>query len=339
MATVHDLASQAHAAYAEGRRLVAPLMGFPGVELSGSNIKLAQQNYGEHFRAIRRLVERFSPDLVFPLMDLSVEANAVGRYTIFPRDDSATVPKQPFTLEEIPRLSEIQLSFDSRVMGYVETVKLMSIGLPEWVMKGAYITGPYTLAALIIGAEEAALAVLTEPELLHRLCDFTTETIQEYARLLIAAGAELICILEPTAVMLGPEQFEEFSSSYVRHIVSSCRYSGVSTVYHTCGNTMHLVERMAAAGVSGISLDSAAAGVDLVAVAGRVSERVVVIGNVNPSTTMRFGTPEDVAAEVRGLQAAMRPFPNFVVSTGCDLPQETPMENIAAFMQAAREGL
>lgn len=34
--------------YKEGKRLVAPLLGFPGVELIGSNIKIAQQNYGEH---------------------------------------------------------------------------------------------------------------------------------------------------------------------------------------------------------------------------------------------------------------------------------------------------
>ena len=32
----------------------------------------------------------------------------------------------------------------------------------------------------------------------------------------------------------------------------------------------------------------------------------------------------------------MEPYPNFVLSTGCDLPQETPRENIQAFMDAGR---
>ena len=95
------LASLARAAFAEGRRLVAPLAGFPGVEMIGSTIKIAQQNFGEHYKAVRKLVDEFHPDLVFPLMDLSVEANALGRYTVFPRGESATVPKDEFRLEEL----------------------------------------------------------------------------------------------------------------------------------------------------------------------------------------------------------------------------------------------
>jgi uroporphyrinogen decarboxylase len=77
-------------AYEKGHRLVAPLMGFPGIRLTGCSIKLAQQNVGEHFGVLRALHETFSPDMLFPLMDLSVEANALGRYTLFPSDDSAS---------------------------------------------------------------------------------------------------------------------------------------------------------------------------------------------------------------------------------------------------------
>jgi uroporphyrinogen decarboxylase len=32
----------------------------------------------------------------------------------------------------------------------------------------------------------------------------------------------------------------------------------------------------------------------------------------------------------------MDPYPNFILSTGCDLPQETPLENIRAFMETGR---
>lgn len=332
----HGLAAKAHAKFDSHERLVVPLMGFPGVELAGSNIKLAQQNYGEHFRAIRLLVERFMPDLVFPLMDLSVEANAVGRYTIFPRDDSATVPKDHFHFGEIERLRNINISFDSRIASYVETVKMMRVGLPEQVLKGAYITGPYTLAALIMGADDAAMATLTDREQLHRLCELTTEKIQEYARLLIAAGTQLLCVLEPSAVMLSPDQFKEFSADYIGHINQSCRYSGVETVYHTCGNTMHLAPAMAAAGVSGVSLDSAEAGVNLRKVADLLPDNIAIIGNINPATIMLKGSPEAVRADVRRLKKEMADVPNFILSTGCDLPQETPMENIRAFMEEGR---
>ncbi len=325
--------------YQQGRRLVAPLMGFPGVEIINSSIKLAQQNSGVHFKAIRQLVHQFSPDIIFPLMDLSVEANALGQYTIFPREDAAIVPapQEIFRIEDLEQLRQINISMDSRVNAYAETVKLMSIGLPEQVIKGAYVTGPYTLASLMMGANEAAMATITRKDELHQLCELTTEKIQEYISLLISAGAELICFLEPSAVMLGPEQFERFSSFYVKHLNQSSRYSGVSTIYHTCGNTMHLIKKMIASGVQGISLDSKEVGVDLAEVAKIVPEEVVIMGNINPTSVILKCTADIIRERVLDLLKQMAPFSNFILSTGCDLPQETPLVNIEAFMDTGRK--
>ena len=70
---------------------------------------------------------------------MSVEANALGRYTIFPTDESATVPKEPFSLDDLDRLGKINITFDSRLMGYVETLRLMSVSLPGDILKGAYV--------------------------------------------------------------------------------------------------------------------------------------------------------------------------------------------------------
>ncbi len=322
--------------YNEGRRLVVPLMGFPGVELTGSNIKLAQQNCGEHYKAIKKLVETFSPDMIFPLMDLSVEANALGRYTIFPQNDSATVPKVEFDVEEIETMRDINITFDMRLTGFLETMRLMSIGLPKKVMRGSYVTGPFTLSALIMGADETVMATIANKDDLHSLCALATEKIQEYVRSLISAGAQVICVLEPSSVMLGPDQFWEFSASYVNKIAVSCKYNGVDTIYHTCGNTMHLIEKMVESGVSGISLDSKEAGVDLPAVAEKIQDRAVVIGNINPTNTMLYGNPEDVKREVTELMDSMKSYPCFILSTGCDLPQEVPLDNIQAFMDAGR---
>ncbi len=87
------LAHMAKTQYEKGRRMVVPLMGFPGLAITGVSIKLAQQNYGEHFRAVKALAERFQPDVIFPLMDLSVEANALGRYTVFPKTIPPLYPR------------------------------------------------------------------------------------------------------------------------------------------------------------------------------------------------------------------------------------------------------
>ncbi len=333
---IKTLAEIVQEKYRKKERIVAPLLGFPGVELSGSNIKIAQQNYGEHYKVIKKLVDKFHPDIIFPLMDLSVEANALGRFTVFPKEDSATVPKDNFNESELEGISNINISFDGRINGYVDTIKLMKIGLPEDVIKGAYITGPYSIAALLMGADEAAMSSILDPDKLKKVCQIATEKLQTYVSMLISAGAEVICILEPTAVMLGPEQFKNFSAFYVKHLVDNCKFSNVSTVYHTCGNTMHLINEMAESGVDAISLDSKEAGVDLKEAAKRLTKYVVLIGNINPTKVMLRGKPEEVKNEVMDLLKEMDPYPNFILSTGCDLPQETPHENIKAFIDTGK---
>jgi uroporphyrinogen decarboxylase len=330
------LLSLVRQAYKEKRRLIAPLIGFPGINIVGSTIKLAQQNFKEHYKVLKSITEIFKPDVIFPLMDLSVEANALGCLTVFPKEESATVIKDKFALSDIEKLENIDIAYDSRVLAYVQTIKLLKKNISPRILKGAYVTGPYTLAALMMGAEEAAFSVILKPDELDKLCEFTTRKIIDYINLLIAAGTRLICILEPSAVMLAPEQFELFSVKYVKSISAHCNDLDVSTIYHICGNTMHLVEKMSESGVDALSLDSSEAGVNIQAVARLISEDIILIGNVSPIGFILRGRPEEVKEEVIELLRDMEPYPNFILSTGCDLPQETPIENILAFMDAGR---
>ena len=101
--------------------------------------------------------------------------------------------------------------------------------------------------------------------------------------------------------MLGPDQFEQFSAAYVRHINDSCKYTSVATIYHTCGNTMQLIDKMVQSGVDAISLDAAAAGVDLPTVASALPPDVIVMGNINPIGALLHDSPEAVVETVEEL--------------------------------------
>jgi len=332
------LISLARSSYSKKRRLVAPLLGFPGVKMVGSSIKLAQQNHEEHFKVVNSLVDKFKPDIQFVLMDLSVEANALGLNTLFPPDDSATVMKKhdEFGLDELASLKKIKFDSDSRLLGYVRTVESMKHNFPPDVKVGAYVTGPYTLAGLIVGAEEAGLMAARDPEKLEEICAFTTECAIKYSRLFLSAGADAVCVLEPSGVMLGPSHFERFSSVYVKKIVELCHDANSDCIYHVCGNSTHLIQKMVDSGADGLSLDSKEAGVNLPEVAEKIPEDVVVVGNMSPTKTIVYGSPEEVKEEVKILLESMDSFLNYVLSTGCDLPLETPVDNISAFIKTGR---
>jgi uroporphyrinogen decarboxylase len=327
-----------NSSYSEKRRIVAPLIGFPGVKMAHSSIKLAQQNHEEHFKVVNALVNAFKPDIQFVLMDLSVEANALGLNTLFPPNESATVLKKNggFGMSELDSLRKIKFASDSRLLSYVKTIELMKSEFPSVVKVGAYVTGPYTLAGLIIGAQEAGLMAARHPEKLEEICVFTNECIMQYTELVLSAGADAVCVLEPSGVMLGPLHFEKFSMVNVKNIVKLCHTAGSDCIYHVCGNSTHLIEKMVESEVDGLSLDSKDAGVDLSKIAKNIPENIVLIGNISPSRTIVYGSPKEVKEEVKALLKSMGSFPNYVLSTGCDLPLETPTDNISAFMETGR---
>jgi len=324
-------------AYSDNRRLVAPLVGFPGCKLIGSSIKITQQNHGLHFACINSLVKLFNPDVVFMMMDLSVEANALGLPVRFPIDESSSVEKHPIeNISDLDHYRRINILQDARIHSYIKTMELTATTLPKEILKCAYVVGPVTLAGLLESAQKVAIDSILEPERLSELCAFSTEIIQKYALAMINAGADIICVLEPTAAILGPKEFRKFSGHYVHHIMESYKYSDVETIYHVCGNTMHLIKEMVSIGVAGISLDGPETGVDMAKAAKMVSEDIILIGNVSPTIVLVNGTVEEVKEATTELLEDMRQYPNFILSTGCDLPPETPIKNIKAFMETGR---
>ena len=312
-----------------GHLPVMPLMGFPGVNLNGSTLKQNTFNWGVQFWTVYELARRFQPDGIFTLMDLSVEASALGLPVVFPLNESPSVEYPVIrSVADLQNFSHLDVLRDGRVNVFVETMRLMSDHLST--LRGGYVIGPYTLAGLMLGASEAALATLDDPALVHATLELASHVIGRYANALAKAGADVIAVLEPSAMMLSPRLFREFSARYVQQVFAAFE---AIPVLHICGDTTHLVGEMVATGAQGLSLDSV---VDLPMLAQRVPSDVVLIGNVSPTSTMTYSAPETVYAETRALVESMALFPNFILSTGCDLPQETPLDNIKAFMDAGR---
>jgi uroporphyrinogen decarboxylase len=60
---------------------------------------------------------------------------------------------------------------------------------------------------------------------------------------------------------------------------------------------------------------------------------IPVMGNVDPAGVLRMGTPESVKEATLAIMEKCCGHPNFVISSGCDIPPMTPWENIDAFFE------
>jgi len=309
---------------------IIPLLGAPGVKLSRTTLKENLTDGETQFRTLSLLLEEFQPDGIFPMMDLSVEPEALGLKIEFPDNAPPSVREHPIKdADALESLKKNWKGIGGRMPVFIDVVRRMSRSFP--VLKGAYVLGPFTLAGELVGVEDFLQMLFSDPGFAKEVLAFATQVIKRYAEELLSAGADVLAILDPTSVTLSPRYFQEFSATYIKEIIESLKSP---TILHICGNTNHLIEKMVETGAVGLSLDSM---VDLREVAERVPKNVAIIGNLDPVTVFWQAKPETVERKTRELVEKMIGVDNFILSSGCDIPIEAPLENISAFMRAGRK--
>jgi len=323
--------------FIQRKRLVAPFAGFPSINLGKHSLKQCQENAKYHSQVIRRLSDTLKPDILFPMMDLSLEVGALNFQVDYQDNEPAFVPNTKFHLDELQTLNDVDIFKSQRLNNYIETIHKLNRCSGDSKMLGAYITGPFTLAALILDFETTKAAINQRREDFHKLLEFTMHNQLKIAKELVNSGANVICIVEPTAVFLGEDKYFEFSGSYVKKMAKCIHSLLADCILHICGDTMHMVREMSRTDVDVLSVDSPDEGVDLLTIASTIQEGIIYQGNINPTGTILTGTPENVYQETRDLMVLMQNVPNFILGTGCDLPKDVPIENLQAFMKAGRE--
>lgn len=313
----------------EGAFPVVPLMGFPGSRLTNTTVKQNLENDKAHFQSLAALYNMYHPDAMITMMDLSVEAEAIGISVIKPEDESYTVNEHPIqTFEQLQKLIVPNPQKDGRMPYWINVVKKMKIEFECPSM--AYLIGPYTLAGLLTGATNVVKNVMKKPDFLQALLEYSSRVISAYGKALIEAGADAIIMLEPTATVLSPRQFNTFSGRYVSKIIDDWE---VPTILHICGDTKNIIPEMVKTGCVGISVDSM---INMTETINVIPDNILLIGNIDPVKILAYASPEELTVEVNQLLKAMSGRENFVLSSGCDLPPETNLENIALFIKLAR---
>ncbi len=312
-------------------RMVVPLAGYTGRKLTGTTIKENLFCVDAYSKTIEALVREYKSDAIFPFMDVVVESDALGMETIYPDDDSPYLKEHPIkTLRDIQKYEIPDPDKDGRMPIYLELSKRLKNDIGKDTLIGMYVDGPFTLASQFMNAQELALKTIDDPNLVKGVLDFATEVVIRYGKALERAGVDMIMILDPFCNIVSPRTFSNLIQPFIQKIVKNM---DVITILHICGNTRHLIEHMANSGVDALSLDAPC---DLKDVASRVPDNVVLMGNISPVNVMLRGDEKMVRKEVKALLESMKGIRNFILSTGCECPPETPHSNIRTFMEVGR---
>jgi len=321
-------------ATAPSQKKPMPILSFPGIQLTGASMEILVRSSKLQAQCMKAVADRWNTLASVSLMDLSVESEAFGSPVRF-QDNEVPVVSAPIVQSEedlagikIPKVG------DARTGVYVETIgeaKQLISDRPVF----AGILGPFSLAGRLMDMTEIMALCYDEPELVHNVLEMVTQFQISYAAAMKAEGADGIMMAEPAAGMLSPALIGEFSTPYVKRIIEAVETDDCIFIYHNCGNsTLTLTKEILGTGASAFHFGNA---IDLSEMLKLIPSDKIVMGNVDPSEQFRGGTPESMREATLHVLDTCSKYPNFILSSGCDIPPASKIENIDMFFNTAKE--
>ena len=316
------------------KRAALPIVTSPGIPLIDASPGDVFQSGELQYRAIHALAEQL-PDMAAALtmMDLSVEAQAFGAPIQFSELENPNVSAAiVHDRSEIDRLAIPQVG-TARTAETLMAAKRCAAEITDRPTLGGLI-GPFSLAGRLLDMSAMMLMTATEPETVHALLAKVTRFLIEYAGAFKATGCHGLIMAEPAAGLVSPKMCRDFSAEYIRQIVNAVKDDSFVFVLHNCGKTEKMVSEMLSTGCSAIHVGNV---VDMRKILDQVPPTIPVMGNLDPTVLFRLGTPDEMSQATAELLEATREYPHFVLSSGCDIPPGTPLENVLAFFNALAE--
>lgn len=265
-------------------------------------------------------------------MCMTVEAEAMGAQV-----GMGTKINEPRVTEyaiqsvtEWPRLKAVDLN-TGRVRTVLEAIEILKKKKTGDVPVVGNLTGPVSLASSLLEPMVYYRELRKKPSDAHAMMDFIALNLTRFGLAQIKAGADVIVIADPsgTGEILGPGMFREYAVPYLNQIVDILNSSApLGTIVHICGRLKSIYPELNLIRSDAISFDS----ITSVKQVARNITNKAVMGNVS-TFTLEKGTPEKI-----------KQFSNSCISSGvailapaCGIGALTPLRNIRAMVEAAKE--
>lgn len=310
-----------------------PVLTFPAIQLLNTSVEKLISDSNLQSEALKLINQRCHPLAIMGFMDLSVEAEAFGANIRFSEDEVPTVVGSIIKSEEDAINLKVPKVGAKRTRIYLDAMKKAKQEIKDCPVFAGCI-GPFSLAGRLLGVSEAMISCYDEPEMVHLVLKKATEFLINYLQAYKDLGIDGVFMAEPLAGILSPNLCDEFSSRYVKEIVSALDDDSFLVAYHNCGNnTLKMVDTILSTGCRLYHFGNA---ISIEQMLKLMPKDVMVMGNIDP-VSLKDASKEDVIAATNALLEAVGDVDNFVISSGCDIPPFAKWENIDAFMKTAQE--
>jgi uroporphyrinogen decarboxylase len=309
-----------------------PFAGVHAGSLTGISGRELLTDVDKLVEALLTVNRTYDPDGQPVVFDLQIEAEILGCDLLWADKAPPTVASHPLaTAPEIP--DHLPEPTDGRLPIVLEAMRRMKEEVGETTALYGLVTGVFTLASHLRGTE-IFMDMYDQPAYLDQLLAYCRDVVLRMAELYIAAGMDVVAVVDPLVSQISPRHFEKLLSAPYEEIFRAIREQGVFSSFFVCGDATKNIEVMCKTAPDSISIDE---NIDL-ATAKAVTDRynITMGGNIPLTTHMLLGNQQDNMKFVVDLLDTIDTH-NFILAPGCDMPYDVPVENVVGVVQAVRD--
>ena len=278
--------------------------------------------------------EAYGIDFISFFSEVGLVAEALGSRFDYPDDDLPLLAKPKWP--DLSSLDDavVDPSSDGRLRVYLDAVAYAYEARGDTVPILAYVPAPFTTAQQLVDQESFLLGLLTEPERVKSLLGYATRSINRFCRAIVGAGG-LPVLVDPLASgsVISAEHYREFALPFEAEVIRFLHRYDLDIVLHICGDTRATIGMMPETGADLLSIDR----IDIRDAVAGAGSSCRIVGSYDTSAIL-LSDPATIEREVAAMVAAGRECPKgFVAATGCEVPVDTPPENVRAFVRAAKQ--
>ena len=302
-----------------------PFIGVHGGKLIDVDAEAYLKSSKNLVDGLTKAIELYRPDGIPVAFDLQIEAEILGCKLAWSKENPPAVISHP--LAEGVDLKSLKLPSvgDGRIPVVLDAVRELRAKYPDIALYGL-ITGPFTLALHLLGTD-IFMKLFEDPAYIQELMQFCTEVGIKHAEMLLDAGCDVIAVVDPMTSQIDPESFETFVSPYCKMIFDFVRLRKKYSSFFVCGHAQQNIEVMCDCKPDHVSIDENIP-LDYVKYV-CLQKGISFGGNLKLTSVLLLGNEMDSKKEaVSCLDLGGKK--GFVLAPGCDLPMDTPVENLKA---------
>ncbi len=135
--------------------------------------------------------------------------------------------------------------------------------------------------------------------------------------------------------ILGPERWRQFIKPAWAKVYEAVHAQGKKAISHSCGSVADIMPDVIEIGLDALeSCQPEAAGMNPYELKAKWGDKITFYGCLGSQSTIPFGTPHEIRAEVRKLCREMGRNGGYILAPAKPLQPETPTENAVAIVEA-----